>query len=267
MDQISNENEPTFNQLLSVVRELRDPDNGCPWDREQTHTSLMNDLIEESYEVIQAIETRNLVDLAEELGDLLLQIAHHIVIAEEKSEFSSKQVLGHILNKLVRRHPHVFSSDALSSPSEVLQQWEKIKEQERKQSQTGGTAFSGLPRAMPALIYAYKTQVRASSVGLDWETVDGPLIKIEEEREELIAAESSERQHAEMGDLLFSVVNTSRWMGIDAESALRAATHRFQRRTEILLQKAREENIDLLSTSSEERERLWRAAKILSAED
>ena len=119
-----------------MVRELRDPDNGCPWDREQTHTSLMNDLIEESYEVIQAIETRNLVDLAEELGDLLLQIAHHIVIAEEKSEFSSKQVLGHILNKLVRRHPHVFSSDALSSPSEVLQQWEKIKEQEKIMSCT-----------------------------------------------------------------------------------------------------------------------------------
>ena len=267
MDQISNENEPTFNELLSVVRELRDPDSGCPWDREQTHTSLMNDLIEESYEVIQAIETPNLIDLVEELGDLLLQVAHHIVIAEENSEFSSEQVLGHILNKLVRRHPHVFSSDALNSPSEVLQQWERIKEQERKQSQTGGTAFSGLPTAMPALIYAYKTQVRASSVGLDWETVDGPLIKIEEEREELIAADSSERQHAEMGDLLFSVVNTSRWMGIDAESALREATHRFQRRTEILLQKAREENIDLLSASSEERERLWRVVKILAAED
>lgn len=257
----------TFEELLSVVRQLRDPSSGCPWDREQTHVSLVGDLIEESYEVIDALESDGIQDLVEELGDLLLQITHHIVIAEENHEFSVEDVFAGIVNKLVRRHPHVFSSNHAASSSEVLQQWEKIKQEERKHSSSTDTPFSGLPRAMPALLYAQKTQIRASSLGLDWGKVAGPLEKIQEEFKELNEANSKEDQLAETGDLLFSVVNAARWMGIDAETALRYATDKFQGRTETFLETAREQNVDLLATSVEEKERLWSVIKALKAKE
>lgn len=267
MDQMTYDRRATFEELLSVVRQLRDPISGCPWDREQTHVSLVGDLIEESYEVIDALESNVMQDLVEELGDLLLQITHHIAIAEENHEFSVEDVFAGIVNKLVRRHPHVFSSNQAASSSEVLQQWEKIKQEERKQSSSTDTPFSGLPRAMPALLHAQKTQIRASSLGLDWAKIDGPLEKIQEEFKELNEANSKEDQLAETGDLLFSVVNAARWMGIDAETALRYATDKFQGRTETFLETAREQHVDLLVTSVEEKERLWNVTKALKAKE
>ena len=263
MEQVPFRGGATFDELLSVVRQLREPHSGCPWDREQTHFSLIGDLIEESYEVIDAIESEGIRNLIEELGDLLLQVCHHVVIAEEDQEFLAKDVFAGIINKLIRRHPHVFSSEALTSSSEVLQQWERIKQEERNQLHSTDTPFSGLPRAMPALTYAQKTQVRAASLGIDWETVTGPFKKIEKESKELKEASSVENREVEMGDLLFSVVNVARGIGIDAEGALRAATQRFQSRTEGLVADARDKNIDLLSASPLVKYRLWDAAKDL----
>ena len=267
MEQVPFRAGATFDELLSVVRRLRDPHSGCPWDREQTHFSLLGDLIEESYEVIDAIESEGVRDLIEELGDLLLQVCHHVVIAEEDQEFLPKDVFAGIINKLIRRHPHVFAFETLTSSTEVLQQWEKIKQEERNQVHSRDTPFSGLPRAMPALIYAQKTQVRAASLGLDWETVTGAFKKIEEESKELNEATSLENREAEMGDLLFSVVNVARWMEIDAEGALRAATQRFQSRTGNLVSDARDKNIDLLSASPVVKDRLWDAAKDFENKD
>ena len=265
MNQVPHASGATFDELLSVVRQLRDPIYGCPWDREQTHVSLIGDLIEEAYEVIEAIEAGDIADLIEELGDLLLQVTHHIGIAEENQGFSAQDVFSGIVNKLIRRHPHVFSANALTSPVEVLQQWERIKQEERKHSESTNTPFSGLPRAMPALVYAQKTQVRVSSLGLDWGTILEPLGKIQEELSKVMEANSVETQQTEIGDLLFSVVNAARWMGIDAEAALRSATNRFQERTEVVTTKAREEHIDLLLASPEEKARLWDIAKSLVA--
>ena len=261
MEQVSFIEGVTFDELLSVVRRLRDPHSGCPWDREQTHFSLLGDLIEESYEVIDAIELEGVPELIEELGDLLLQICHHVVIAEEDQEFLPKDVFTGIINKLVRRHPHVFASETLTSSTEVLQQWEKIKQEERNELHSADSPFSGLPRAMPALIHAQKTQVRAASLGLDWETITGAFNKIEEESKELNEANSVEKREAEMGDLLFSVVNVARWMGIDAEGALRAATQKFQSRTVNLVADARDKNFDLLSASPIVKGQLWDATK------
>ncbi len=208
--------------LVEIMRRLRDPVNGCAWDKEQTFDTIAPYTIEEAYEVVDAIQRRDLDDLKDELGDLQLQVVYHARMAEEIGAFSIGDVLAAICAKMIRRHPHIFG-DAAESPG-----WEALKAAERGERQDA-SALAGVALALPALKRAEKLQKRAARVGFDWPDPSGPRAKIDEELAELDAASPDERA-AELGDVLFSVVNYARHMDIDAEAALRDASTRFEAR-------------------------------------
>lgn len=251
----------SFESLQEVVAHLRAP-NGCPWDREQTHESLRTHLLEESYEVIQAIDAGDVQSMGEEFGDLLLQVVLHAQIASEAGDFTVNQVIQGIHDKLIRRHPHVFGDLKLENVDGVLQNWEKLKESERKdRGQTGKGILDGIPLALPALSQAQEYQDRAARVGFDWPEIDGVLDKISEEIQEVKTAASPDRLAAELGDLFFALVNLTRWRGVDAESALRSANGRFKKRFAHIEQGAREQGRELSSLSLAELESLWQEAK------
>jgi ATP diphosphatase len=205
------------------MRRLRDPATGCAWDREQTFETIAPYTIEEAYEVADAIARGDLADLKDELGDLQLQVVFHSAIAEERGAFTLDEVIAAICDKMERRHPHIFGG-AAHSPG-----WEALKAAERGR-RDDGSALAGVALALPALQRAEKIQKRAARVGFDWPDIAGPRAKIDEEMAELEAARTSDEREAELGDLLFSVVNYARHLGIDPEAALRGAVARFERR-------------------------------------
>ncbi|NKB82743.1 MAG: nucleoside triphosphate pyrophosphohydrolase [Nitrospirales bacterium] len=272
-----------FHHLVNVVAKLRGPD-GCPWDRQQTHDSLKPFLLEEAYEVSDAIENNNPALLREELGDLLLQILLHAQLESEAQTFTIDQVMTTLTDKLVRRHPHVFGpntqgTSALSS-DQVTQQWERIKQEEKKQtSSSQESILSGIPRTLPALLRAWTIQSRASRVGFDWPTIQGVVDKLQEEVEELreaaISAEQSgtplqgdktteapqEALEREFGDVLFTIANLARFLHINPEEALRKSTNRFITRFHHLETRAAEKQKALNTVSDTEWDAWWEEAK------
>ncbi len=217
----------SFERLCEIMRRLRAPD-GCPWDREQTHASLVPGLLEEAYEVADAIRTSDDANLREELGDLLLQVVIHAQIASEDGRFTIEDVAREIGDKLVRRHPHVFGESEARDTGAVLKQWDAIKRSEKNSEDAG--YFAGLTRALPALLLAQKAQTKAARVGFDWSELKDVVAKVDEELNEAKEAIASGDEQAiadEMGDLLFAVVNLVRKNRLEAETVLAAATEKF----------------------------------------
>lgn len=225
-----------INQLLEVMRRLRDPQAGCPWDREQTYRSLVPHTLEEAYEVADAIEQDDLQHLPDELGDLLFQVVFYAQIAQEEGRFDFEDVARGICDKLVRRHPHVFADATIDSAEEQTQAWEEHKrlERDRKVTQPQAGTLEGVSLALPALVRAAKLQRRAARVGFDWPEVEGVFAKVREELAELdteLQAEATpERLAEELGDLLFSCVNLARHLNVEPETALRTANLKFEQR-------------------------------------
>jgi len=221
-----------INKLLEVMRDLRDPENGCPWDVEQDFDSIAPYTVEEAYEVADAIERGNMDDLRDELGDLLLQVVFHARMAEEAGLFDFEDVAGGIAEKMLRRHPHVFGSEEERADGKKDGSWEQIKENERSES-NDGSALAGVARSLPALKRAEKLGKRASRVGFDWPDRHGVHEKIQEELgelEEAVGARDSANMEEEFGDILFAVVNLARHLNIDPEKALTGANYKFERR-------------------------------------
>ncbi len=248
----------SFEGLQETVAHLRAPD-GCPWDREQTHASLRSALLEEAYETVSAIDLDDVSALREELGDLLLQVLLHTQIATEAGEFQMAQVISGIDVKLKHRHPHVWGDQAVKGSNEVLLHWEELKREERGE---GSSALDGVPDALPALQQADTYSRRAARVGFDWSEVGGVVEKVHEEIGELKSAISPEEKEAELGDLLFAIVNWARWLGLDAETALRKANARFAHRFRHMEQAALEQGRDMRKLTEDELEALWWSAKI-----
>jgi tetrapyrrole methylase family protein/MazG family protein len=246
--------------LQELVARLRAPD-GCPWDREQTHESLRRHLLEESYEALAAMDAGSVEGMREEFGDLLLQIMLNSQIASEQGEFRLGDVSKRIHDKIVRRHPHVFGDLKLDGVEGVLANWEKLKERERDEKAEPGGLLEGVPQALPALIQAQEYQERAARVGFDWPELEGVLDKIAEEIREVKDAKAPSALAAELGDLLFALVNLARWKGVDAESALRAANVRFKKRFGFVEQGARLRRQRLSDLTLEDMEALWQQAK------
>ncbi len=264
-----------FEALVALQARLRAP-GGCPWDRKQSHDSLRRYLLEETYEVLDALDSANPADLAGELGDLLLQVLFHADLAREAGLFDIGDVIEHIHAKMVRRHPHVFGSAKVSTAAEVLKNWEKIKAEERRLATLGSaykathevsaveSALDGVSRTLPALLEAQKLSSKASKVGFDWKNTQDVLDKIAEETCELKAAlESGERVHLqeELGDLLFVCVNLARSLDFDAELALKSANRKFAARFREMERVAADRGQALEDLASEELEALWQTAK------
>ena len=247
--------------MAAISARLRAPD-GCPWDRRQTHMSLRPYLLEEAYETLDAIENGTSADLAEELGDLLLQVILHAQFAAEEAAFDLTDVYRSIAAKIVRRHPHVFGSVEVDGEQQVLSNWETIKAGERaERGKAEEGAFGGVARALPALPASREIQERASSLGWDWEAIEGVWEKVGEELAELRAAETDEERRHEIGDVLFALVNLGRWMKLDPEEALRAANHRWVARYRRVEALAAERGLDLDALSLAEKDELWDTVK------
>ena len=253
------ENVQRLREMLEVVEALRAPD-GCPWDREQTHRSLRPYLLEETYELLEAIEAGSADDISEELGDVLLQVFMHHAIAQEAGEFSIAEVAQRVTAKMVHRHPHVFGDVEVAGADEVLSNWEGLKQREsHKQGRI--SALEGAPRSLPALAWALSIQKRAARVGFDWKEVESVLDKVAEEAAELAAENSKGRQEEELGDLLFALVNLSRHLRLNPEDALRSSARRFYQRFEQVEEAARMQGSDVRQMTPEELDRLWEEAK------
>ncbi|MBQ4340417.1 MAG: nucleoside triphosphate pyrophosphohydrolase [Firmicutes bacterium] len=255
-----------FERLVEIIRYLRSED-GCPWDKVQTHESLKKCLIEESYEVIDAIDKKDKDSLEEELGDLILQGVFHGLIAEDDKNFDLTSVLNRVSNKMIFRHPHVFLREIAENRAETLDnaliKWENMKHQEKRQkSQT--QVMVDIPRQLPALMRSYKIQKKARDVGFDWDNVKEAFAKVKEETvelEEICSAGDHEHILEEVGDLLFSVVNVARFLDIDPEEALTFTSDKFVRRFEYIEKNAALRNKELTSMTLEEMDRLWEEAK------
>jgi tetrapyrrole methylase family protein/MazG family protein len=257
---LSPEEQQQYADLRAVIARLRAPD-GCPWDREQSHSSLRPYVIEEAFEVVGALDANDIATLPEELGDLLLQIVLHAQIAEEAGEFTMTDVIRGLSEKLVRRHPHVFGEVELETADQVNRQWDELKRVERAQGDQPKSALSGVPRAMPALAYAQTLLRRADRAGFAWPDKRDVIEKVNEELEELAAAASKEQAKEEFGDLLLNIANYARYLDIDAEEALREASHKFRRRFEGVEAAARESSTDMRELSRDELLGLWQRAK------
>jgi tetrapyrrole methylase family protein/MazG family protein len=249
-----------FEAFQEIVAHLRAPD-GCPWDREQTHASLRQHLLEETYEAIAAMDAGDFGAMREEFGDLLLQIILNSQIATEEGEFTANDVVRGIYDKIIRRHPHVFGDVKIAGVDGVLANWEKLKEKERKNGPQAKGLIDGVPLALPALSQAQEYQDRAARVGFDWQEIEGVLDKIAEEIAEVKEASDGAQLEGELGDLFFALVNLARWKKIDAESALRGTNQKFRRRFAHIERGATEQGRNLSDLSLEEMEALWQAAK------
>jgi ATP diphosphatase len=255
--------------LLRVMSRLRDPEYGCPWDLQQDFASIVPSTLEEVYELAEAIECGDFPHVAEELGDVLFQVIFHAQLGAEQQLFDFEQIVHTLVDKLVRRHPHVFAHGdiegvvaANASVESVAGTWEQIKRSERL-ARSLGTTMADIPHNLPALSRAQKVQKRASGAGFDWTDIDGVLDKLNEELAELQEArsQSKARQEDELGDLLFCCVNLSRHLGLDAEAALRRATRKFENRFDHMEAAVRADGGDLSSQSAASYERLWALAK------
>ncbi len=250
--------------LRYITMRLRRNPDGCPWDREQTHQSLIRYVIEETYEVVEALEENDMEKLAEELGDLLLQVYLHAEIARQDGDFTLGDVFEHINAKLIRRHPHVFGSVKVSGANQVVQNWEAIKRQERiaaGKDVHNESVLDGVPQAAPALIIAQEYQKRAARTGFDYENIHDVLAKVMEELQELQHATTPEHQCEEMGDVLFMVARLARELKIDAEEALRRANRKFRQRFQAMEKVIREQGRTFSSYAPEEWDALWKRVK------
>ncbi|MDZ4230405.1 MAG: nucleoside triphosphate pyrophosphohydrolase [Dehalococcoidales bacterium] len=250
------ENLERFDTLVDIIARLRAPD-GCPWDREQTHASLRENLLEECYEVMEALDEGDTGKLREELGDLLMQIVMHAQIAREAGDFELGDVLAGISTKLVQRHPHVFGSLKVTGTAEVLRNWEHIKREARGDA----SMLDGVPRQMPALGYSQEIQRRVARVGFDWEDIDGVIDKLVEEVGEFKQSATDEQRAQEFGDLLFTLVSVARHLEIDAEAALREANRKFYRRFSAMEELCRQRGMSFADLSFAEQNALWEEAK------
>jgi len=251
-------------KLHHITSQLRDPEKGCPWDREQTFESIAHCAIEEAYEVVEAIENKDYEAFKNELGDLLFQVVFHSNIAEEMNLFTFDDVVDSITTKLINRHPHVFSDLSIEDSKAQTDHWEKIKIEERKQKHGINSILDDIGTNQPALNVAYKIGKRARSVGFDWSNVGGVIDKIEEEIEELKVAINSGNQsniEEEAGDLLFSIVSLSRHTSIDPESALRKANKKFDQRFRSMERALKESNKEFSHMTERELDKLWENVK------
>ncbi|MBZ4642839.1 MAG: MazG family protein [Deferribacteraceae bacterium] len=252
--------EKEFNKLVKIIEKLRAPD-GCPWDREQTLYSLRDQLIEETFELVEAIDNKDIENIKEELGDLLLHVIMHSVIAAEDNLFTLTDVMKTIFEKLIRRHPHVFGGEKTDSVDDVLVNWEKIKSKEKKDRKY---ILDGIPKGLPSIQKAYKLQEKAKKVGFDWENSEDCLKKVEEEFEEFkdaIKHKSPDEIEEEMGDLLFSILNLSRFLNINADSALQKTNEKFKSRFRFIEDELAKNGISFEEASIELLERYWQKAK------
>ena len=255
-----------FNDLLAIMRRLRGP-GGCPWDAEQTHESLTRYLLEETYEVIEAIDLKSPELLKEELGDLLLQPVFHAAIAEENGTFTMADVIHTLCDKLIRRHPHVFGDMEIRDSTAQIENWEKIKKAEKGEERR--SALSGVPPHLPALLKAQKITEKASRVGFDWEHVDQVMAKVIEELhefEEAMTQGNNDRMEAELGDLLFAIVNLGRFLSINPEEALRKTINRFQQRFGYVEETLHGQGRQMKEATLAEMDTLWEEAKVREKE-
>jgi tetrapyrrole methylase family protein / MazG family protein len=244
-----------------VTQRLRAP-NGCPWDREQDHRSIRSYLLEEAYETLDALDSGDSKKLAEELGDLLMQVLLHAEIARQQGEFDLRDVVLGITSKLVRRHPHVFGDVHADNPNQVLANWDEIKKGERPKDQS---ILASVTLAMPALAYAQEVSERAARQGFEWPDIGGVVDKIREEIQELAEAETADQVVDEFGDLLFSLVQVARWKGFEAEDALRQANRKFRTRYQLLESLLRERALDMKALDIQAIDELWEEAKAASS--
>lgn len=247
-----------FEELVSIMTRLRGPD-GCPWDREQSYKDIAAHTLEETHEVLDAIDREDYKDLCEELGDLLLQVIFYSQIATEEGRFSVDDVIDGITKKIIHRHPHVFGDTKVTGSGDVLKHWEELKRAEGKDS-----VIEGVPKSLPALLKAFRLGEKTSRVGFDWESDEGILAKVEEEAHELheakVSNDSAGIDH-EYGDLLFTLANLGRFLKIDPEGALRRANERFMRRFEFIEDKMKGLNKTLQSLTPKEWDNFWEEAK------
>jgi len=251
-----------FEKLVEIIARLRS-ENGCPWDREQTHESIKPNLLEETYEVLEAIDGRDMDELRSELGDLMMQAVFHAQFASERGDFTIEDSLRSINEKLIRRHPHVFGETTVADSEEVLHNWEEIKRRE-KGFEKRTSILDGVPKAMPALARAMEVSKKAAKAGFEWPNLDAVVDKLEEEVGELkveLSADDRDRIFEEIGDLLFTVVNVARWTGADPEDALRVMIERFSRRFRKIEEAAREHGRSIESLSIQEMDAVWDRAK------
>lgn len=250
-----------FQKLVEIIAQLRDPVSGCPWDVKQTSQSLVPNFIEELYEAVEAIEDEDDAALREELGDLMLHVVFQAQIASEEGSFTIADVLNGIANKLVRRHPHVFGDLDVADADTVKLNWERLKKKEKTRRKS---VLEGIPRALPALIYAQRTQEKAASVGFDWPDIGPILAKLDEEEQELHEALESEDAamiREELGDMLFTLVNLARKLHIDAEGALKQTARKFHKRFNYIEEHYRQNGADIHEASLEELDAVWDLAK------
>jgi tetrapyrrole methylase family protein/MazG family protein len=262
---------PAFSKIVAVMARLRAP-GGCPWDREQTHATLRTYLIEEAYEVLDALDSADDVKFAEELGDLLLQVLFHAQIASEEGRFAINDVIREIYEKMIRRHPHVFGEKRAKDAAEVLRNWEIIKQEERRNNSGQSAAepkpvsiLDGVPRTLPALLEGLQLTRKAARIGFDWHNVEGIFDKLTEEAAELRHAldkkESPSRVESEMGDLLFVAVNLARFLDVDPEIAMKKASSKFSRRFHEMERLARQQGTTLAEIPRPQMESLWEQSK------
>ncbi|MDD4923281.1 MAG: nucleoside triphosphate pyrophosphohydrolase [Dehalococcoidales bacterium] len=256
------QNLDSFTTLVEIIALLRSPD-GCPWDRKQTHESLRKNLLEEAYEVLEAMDEADMEKISEEFGDLLLQIVLHSQIAADSGEFTISEVIRKINEKLIHRHPHVFGDVSVKNAEEVTVNWEALKKQERKKE---ASMLDGVPADMPALAYSQAIQGRVARVGFDWQEDSGVLEKMAEEIGEFKVADSQQQKEEEFGDILFTLANFARRQGIDLESALRQSNRRFYKRFSTMEQFCRNRGLDLSKLSFDEQNELWEEAKQMLGE-
>ena len=247
----------TYQSLERVVNRLLSP-GGCPWDREQTHHSLKQHLLEECYELLEAIDGGEPKSMAEELGDILVQVVFHIHLAQEQGEFTAGDVFTAINEKLIRRHPHVFGGVEAGTSEQVMSNWEVIKQQERADA----SRLGNVPKALPALVQSQLVQRRAGLAGFDWDNIEGVWEKLEEEIQELRDAVTDEEREWELGDALFCLVNMGKWMNVQSEESLRRANGRFQSRFTCMEDICKERGVEFTDLSMDEKEALWQEAKV-----
>jgi tetrapyrrole methylase family protein / MazG family protein len=250
-------NVQEFITLVDIISRLRGAD-GCPWDKKQTHLSLREYLLQESYEVLEALDEEDARKLCQELGDLLLQIILHAEIAAENKEFKLEDVLKQINAKLIRRHPHIFGNIQAKNTEEVVHNWEEIKKAERRPE---ASILESVPRQMPALAYGQEIQERAARTGFDWENIDGVIDKLSEEVREFKEAANQAEKTEEFGDLFFTLVNIARRMGIDPEASLRQSNRKFYTRFTYMEKLCRERGLNLGQLSFDAQNALWEEAK------
>lgn len=256
-------NKYNFEDLIKIMQQLRDPNSGCEWSKSQNSSSIRKYCIEEAYEVVESIENQDIESLCEELGDLLFQVIFHAQINKEESNFDISDVIQVLCEKMIRRNPHVFNKDKKEDISEIDSTWEKIKEEERASLGNDGI-LSNIPNTLPAINRSIKIQKRVSRNGFDWDNIEDVLNKVKEEFDELNKAleiNDKENTNEEIGDLIFSIVNLSRKLKIDPESALRNTNNKFTKRISYIEKELEKENKKFNETNISELEKIWNKAK------